>query len=464
VSVRPQSNSGKAGPDKDLLPSLKPYSNLLKFSFFNATTWMIALGTPLILLAGQLGASSFEVGIIYAFVFLLLPVQILATSTLPRFGYKRQIIFAWTLRGSFLVIPLILAFLSPETPRRWMVWALVASALGFSFFRTLGSCGMMPLLYATLPEKVRGRYFSTDQAVAGISGILTLLMCALLFRFLPVYNAFFWQYTYALFGVLMTIYYLSRLKDPPKPKDTSLSEIVHETPLVCLRRSPFRQYLVFMLVSALMGTAFIPLQAYYLKVEVDLPVGQILLFTAIQYGGAILGTLVMRNRIDRIGVKPIFRISLLLGMCVSTYWFFLVTGLIPWLYKGLPLAYFLFGISASQWITAHLKYLPRICDEERQALHVSVHSAVIGIIGGIAPIIWGYLVKVPGFRPGVQADVFAIFFLALLASQFVLFFYVPQLTSRHRERPSLQSGASLLRPFRYLGNMVNAVPDRKKDS
>ncbi|HKJ90244.1 MAG TPA: hypothetical protein VJ960_03870, partial [Oceanipulchritudo sp.] len=47
--------------------SLAPYADLLKFGFFNATTWMIALGTPLVLLAGQLGASSFEVGLAYAF-------------------------------------------------------------------------------------------------------------------------------------------------------------------------------------------------------------------------------------------------------------------------------------------------------------------------------------------------------------------------------------------------------------
>ena len=156
---------------RDHSNSIAPYKNLLKFSFFNATTWMIALGTPLVLLAGQLGASSFEVGLIYSFVFLLLPVQILATSTLPRFGYRKQIIFAWLTRGVFLAIPVFLAFLAPEEPRRWMVYALILSAFGFSLFRTLGSCAIMPLLYAKLPEEVRGRYFSTDQAVMGIGAL-----------------------------------------------------------------------------------------------------------------------------------------------------------------------------------------------------------------------------------------------------------------------------------------------------
>lgn len=457
----------KEGPSADPSPpsgeavSLAPYANLLKFGFFNGTTWMVALGTPLVLLAGQLGASSFEVGLAYAFVFLLLPVQILATSTLPRFGYKKQVMFGWGSRGVFLLIPLALAHLAPAHPERWMVHALILSTFCFSFFRALGSCGVMPLIYATLPEEVRGKYFSTDQAVTGISGILTLLLCAALFRFLPIYEAFFWQYAYAIAGVFLTLYFLGKVKDPPKPAQTSIREIISQTPQLCLKRSPYRQYLRFMITYAIMGTAFVPLKAYFLKVEAGLGADRILLFTALQYAGAIMGTLLIRNRLDRIGVKPIFRLSLFLSALISTYWFFLVKE-VPGLLQALPAAYFLFGLTASQWIAAHLKYLPRVCDEDRQALHVSVHSATIGVIGGIAPILWGYLVRVPGSQPGVDREVFALFFLILLLSQLVLFLYVPRLTSAHRERPSLQSGATLLRPVRFFGNLINTIPDKNR--
>ena len=442
---------------EDKAPSLAPYANLLKFGFFNATTWMIGLGTPLVLLAGHLGASSFEVGLAYAFVFLLLPVQILATSTLPRFGYKRQVIFGWATRGVFLLIPLWLAWLAPAKPERWMVHALIASAFFFSLFRSMGSCGVMPLIYASLPEHVRGRYFSTDQAVTGLSGILTLLLCSLLFRYLPIYQAFFWQYIYAIAGVFFTVYFLSRVQDPPKPKETSLKDILTETPTVCLRRSPFRQYLVFMIASAIMGTAFVPLKAYYLKVEAGIPDELILLYTAIQYAGAIIGTMLMRNRIDRIGVKPVFRVSLVLSSAISIYWYFLVTGHSV-LLAALPLAYFAFGIAASQWITAHLKYLPRVCSDQQQALHVSVHSAVIGVIGGLAPIIWGFLVKIPGGLAGVQTDRFAIYFIGLMLVQAGLLLYVPFLTSKHSGRPSLQTSAGVLRPIRFVGQLVNFLP------
>lgn len=443
-------------------PSLAPYASLLTFGFFNATTWMVALGTPMILLASQLGASSFEVGLVYAFVFLLLPLQILATATLPRFGYKKQILFAWSVRTVFLLVPLYLAFLAPEEPRRWMVHALVLSSFLFCLFRSLGSCAVMPLIYATLPEAIRGRYFSTDQAINAVSGILTLLFCAALFRWLPIYQAFLWQYGYALVGAGLAVFFMARVADPPKPAHTTLGAILDETPRICLRPSPFRQYLGFMTVHALMGTAFVPLKAYYLKTEAGIGMDWILVYTAIQFGGAILGTLLIRNRIDRIGVKPVYRAAFLLGACVSTYWFLFVSGVFPGLDRLLPAAYFVFGLSASLLVTAHLKYIPRVCDEARQALHVSVHGAFIGIIGGFAPMFWGFFVKLPDAQPGVRGDHFVIFFAFLITAQLVLFFYVPRLTSRHRDRPSLQTGSFLLRPIRYIGHLVNTIPERKR--
>jgi MFS family permease len=444
-------------------PSLAPFKDLLRFAFFNATTWMISLGTPLVLLAGQLGASAVEVGLVHSFILLLLPVQILSTLTLPRFGYKRQVIFGWSTRAIFLTIPLGLALLAPEEPQRWMVLALVASTFFFSFFRSLGSSGIMPLVYGIVPAKVQGRYFSTDQAATGIAGIMTLVFCALLFRYLPTYSAFSWLYAYAIVGAALSVFFLSRVKDPPKPTKTSLGAIILEVPRLCLRASPFRQYLGFMVTFSLMGTAFVPLQAYYLKVEENLGIDRILLYTALQYVGAIAGTLVMRNRIDRIGVKPVFRISLTAGALICLYWYFLVTGS-TFLLTFLPLTYFVFGIQTSQWFTAQLKYLPRVCDPKKQALHVSIFSALSGLVGGIAPILWGFIVRVPGQLPGVDRQAFAIFFLCLLTANTLLFLYVPKLTSENRDRPALLTGAALLRPFRYMGNFANALPTAAKSS
>ncbi len=444
-------------------PSLSqaPFRTLLSFSFTNAMTWMIALGTPMVLLAGELGATTFEVGLAYSCVFFLLPVQILATVGLPRFGYKKQVIFGWAGRGFFLLIPLWLAWISPETPERWMVYLLVGSVIGFTFFRCLGSCGVMPWIYSLVPEDIRGRYFATDQSLTGVSGVITLLLCAGLFAILPIYDAFLWQYLFAIVGAALSVALLTKVPEVEKPDSTSVGAVVRETPQWCTRPGDFRQYLLFMLTANLVLTAFPPFIAYYLKVQAELATDRILLYTAMQYVGSIAGALFLRARIDEVGVKPIFRRALGGLIVLMLYWMGLViVG--STLLAFLPVSYFLFGAAMAHWNAANLKYLPRVCPKSKRALAVSIHSSVVGVLGGVAPIFWGLLLRHADGSAGMREDRFLLY-LGLAASvQLILFFYVPRLTSRNRETPSLWSSAYLLRTMRYVGNLLHLVPVKEE--
>src|SRR5690554_4619444 len=117
--------------------SLKPYRSGLCFSMSNAVTWVITLGSPMVLLLQALGATTFQVGLTYSFVFLLLPIQVVATALLPILGYRRQLMLAWGTRTVFLAIPIALAILAPDNPPRWMPGLVVFSMFAFSFFRAI---------------------------------------------------------------------------------------------------------------------------------------------------------------------------------------------------------------------------------------------------------------------------------------------------------------------------------------
>lgn len=440
--------------------SLRPYRIPLGFSFFNATTWMIALGTPMVLLAGELGASSFEVGLLYAFFFLLLPVQIISTLGLPRFGYKKQVTFGWSMRAVFLLIPLGLALLAPEEPRRWMVMSFIVSGFFFALFRSVGSCGIMPWLYAIVPDEVRGRYFATDQILTGIAGLMTLLLSAGLFLILPVYTAFAIQYSYALAGSVIAVAFLLKMPSVPKPEETSAGEIFRQAPRLCLEAGGFRRYLVFMIFHNLVGSAMMPFMAYYLLVQEGMPTQKILLFSAIQYGGAILGSNWVRHRADRWGPQPVFRVSIAISVVVFVFWILLIAGyavLLPFL----PMAYLLFGFSTSNWAIANLKYLPQVCPTEDRALSVSVHSSVVGVLGGLAPIVWGLIIKESGGQPGVNPDAFIFYFVTAGVVYAGLFFATQSLKSTGKVVEGLHNTHFLMRPFRYVSHLILPVGRQK---
>ena len=93
-------------------PELHPFRPALFFSLLNALAWQIAVGTPMILFAGQLGATPFQVGLAYSFIFILSPVQVLSTVLLPRYGFKAVMLGGWNVRTFFLLVPTLLTVLA----------------------------------------------------------------------------------------------------------------------------------------------------------------------------------------------------------------------------------------------------------------------------------------------------------------------------------------------------------------
>ena len=95
-------------------PELAPFRSGLVFGFFNALTWQIGIGTPMVLFAEQLGATPFQVGLAYSFVFILTPIQIVSTALLHSHGYKRVMLGGLGMRSVFLAVPAVLAVLAPR--------------------------------------------------------------------------------------------------------------------------------------------------------------------------------------------------------------------------------------------------------------------------------------------------------------------------------------------------------------
>ena len=67
-------------------PELHPFRPGLVFAFFNALNWQVGAGTPTVLFMEHIGANSFEVGLVFAWTYLLTPVQVFATVLLPKLG------------------------------------------------------------------------------------------------------------------------------------------------------------------------------------------------------------------------------------------------------------------------------------------------------------------------------------------------------------------------------------------
>jgi MFS family permease len=445
-------------------PELYSVRSGLVFGFFNALTWQVAIGTPMVLFAEQLGATPLQVGLAYSFVFTLTPIQILSTALLPKYGFRKVMLSGWGTRSIFLSIPLVLLFLAPGGVEGWMVHALVWSVFFFCFCRSVGAASFVPWMYALLPEGARGKYFSSDQYVSGIGGVITLIACAALFAFLPIYTALIVQYSIALVGSTLSYFALAKLPDTEKPTAISLGSVLRDTPRHMLKPSIFRTYLWLAVLFAVISTPLSPFAAYYLKAVPKLPASQIMGFEVCRFLGVIVVAAFMKSRVDRFGAKPFLVASAALHVAVAIYWwcYLRFDWHMLWPFYGL---YFFVGFAASAWTSANLGYLPKITPEAERTLMVSVQTAVTACIGGFSPVVWGMFLK-NGEGSAIDVPIFQLFFISVLVGGVFLTWRVsklPEKTDVPVQPLFIGSASAILRPLRAASYLINLVePPRKK--
>jgi len=448
--------------------SLRRVRAAIAFNFFNAMTWQVALGTPMVLFAEKLGASAASVGAAYSFVFLLTPIQVLATSFLPRYGFKGMMLSGWGARSMFLLPPVVLAWMNPG-PGTGVVWIFIGSLFLFTFFRSIGACSWQPWMNALLSDANRGRYFSLEQVASGIASVGTLLVCWYSLRVMPLHQAFLLQYAFAFVGSWLAYYCLTRLPDAPRPSALPLSTVLRESPRIVAQPGPFRRYLVIGVVNGVAISAIPPFCAYYLKVVPQLTASEVVGFTLVQYLGVIFGAFSIRNHVDRLGSKPFFTLALVIYMLVAGFWIGVLRG---WSIGAvsIAMAYFGVGVAASCWSSAANKYLPLVVGSENRTLAFSVQGAVTAVVSGFSPAVWGLFIKGHSDAPSVDSVAFQVFFVVTIACAAFVLLRVARLPSNARigADRALVGGVNLraFRGFTYLASLVlpsASVPASKAD-
>jgi len=443
------------------LSELGLYRKGCYFSFANAFIWMIGLGTPMVLLCEKLGASPAQVGLIYAAVFLLLPVQLASTALLPILGFRKQILLAWGTRSLFLIVPVVIVFWAPEEPDDWVLTLFIGSIFCFCFFRAIGATALLPWLFEILPKRIQGRYFATDSLVVGFAGVMTLLLSSLLFYLLSPYNAFRLLYSLTLIAAVVSLWLLRKLPDGQRPVVISLSRFFKRAPELCLRPSHYRRFMRLQVVYGIAGYAFAPFSVYYLKTALDYSQSYILMLIALQFVGILGASMIIKEWIDRLGTKPFFILSNLATIIFQLYWLLMI--LFPGVIENLlPLVYLLIGVALASFQTATNKYLSQVCRPNERALSVTLFSTVVGFVGGLTSTGWGFILKDP-VSGLINTNAFLGYFASALVLQVLMLKGYMKIKDSFNSEEPLPTRGIMVRPFRYLVTFINLVePPRNR--
>ena len=418
-------------------------NNAFRFSAFNALSFQLVLGSPMILYAKSLDASATVLGIIAGMMPLLVIFQIPAASHINRIGYRRFVLAGWTTRVLFIfamaLVPLTGIFLNDPS----QLGLLLALLFCFNLSRGISSCAWLPWMTLLVPAETRGRYLARDAAVQNLASFVTFLLAA----FTLTGDTQPWQFAvlFAFSAVMgaVSLLFLKRIPDVPitDPPNSSNTPIPW---FEMARYPPFRKLLRVLVAWSVAYGGITAFTATFLKVQTDMSDGRILLLSSVAFLGGVSSLWLLGSRFDRVGSKPVLSAAGLAWFAVMIGWLLLAGGAISASLLVVLTLQFLMGLLAALVNMANNKLAMGVVPAMGRNHFFAIYSVVANVTLGLSPIVWGLLIDAIGNRSpvwlGLQWNRFAFFF-AGAAMAFLILVAI----ARKLDEPKAASMEALLR-------------------
>jgi len=354
---------------------------------FNAISFQIILGAPLILYAKSIGATSTVIGILASFTPLMTVLQLPAARFLPVYGYRRFVLMGWGLRTIFI-------FLAAAVPLLWFVddasklVLLAASLFVFNLLRGIASAAWMPWIASLIPEEAKARFLSRDQIFVFLGSIVSLLISALLMTG-PV-EAIEYALVFLLSALAASVALIFLKKIP----DVRTEEIMrHSSQAVPWRQMffhpPFFSLVVFNLLFVVVIGSLAVFTVEYLHEFPGFNVSQVLYLTGVSFVGALASLPFLGRIIDRVGCKKVLAAALVLFGLVIAGWFLVASGVLPCKRRVIGILNFAAGAAGAAFNVANARIIFATMPLMGRNHFFALFTVITSLGLGAAPVIWG---------------------------------------------------------------------------
>ena len=412
------------------------------FAAFNALSFQIVLGSPMVLFAKSLGASATILGLVAGMMPLLVIFQIPAASHINRIGFKRFVYAGWGTRVMFIfgiaVVPLLGRLLDAANQLALLLGLLFC----FNLSRGISSCAWLPWITALVPESLRGRYLARDAAVQNLASFGAFVLAAMALSG----ETQAWQFA-ALFGFsavmgAISLSFLKRIPDAQPPEDPAGKGRVPW--LAMLRHPPFLKLLRAVVLWSVAYGGMTTFTTTFLKMKAGLPDASIMLISSVAYLGGLCSLALLGTRLDRLGSKPVLKAGVGACIVVLTGWVLLAGEVLPTTFATVLPLQFLMGLLAAVVNMSATRLAMLVVPVMGRNHFFALYSVIASVALGLAPIGWGLLIDAVGVAQwhwvGLDWNRFTIFFGAAAMT-----FAATLLLVRRLEEPRAASMEDLLR-------------------
>lgn len=436
-------NDDAEAPTPGHAPFPPGLNNAFLFSAFNALSFQIVLGSPMILYAKSLQASATVLGIIAGMMPLLVIFQIPAASHINRIGYRRFVLAGWSTRVLFIfamaLVPLTGVFLNDPS----QLGLLLALLFCFNLSRGISSCAWLPWITLLVPGEMRGRYLARDAAVQNLASFVAFLVAAITLTGSTQPWQFAVLFVFSAMMGAVSLLFLKRIPDVPitEPSNSSNAPIPW---FEMARYAPFRKLLRVVVAWSVAYGGITAFTATFLKVQGGLSDGRILLLSSAAFLGGVSSLWLLGSRFDRVGSKPVLSAAGLAWFAVMIGWLLVAGGALSASLVVVLTLQFLMGLLAALVNMANNKLAMGVVPQMGRNHFFAIYSVVANVTLGLSPIVWGLLIDAIGNRTpvwlGLQWNRFAFFFAGAAVAFLILVVIVRKL-----DEPKAASMEALLR-------------------
>lgn len=352
-------------------------------------------GPVFLLFLDSLNLDKPQIGVVLSIIPFCGLVSLFLMPLIAWVGYKRTYLIAWGMRK--FVLALLIA--TPWVLRQWgphAAFIFVAGViLAFSLCRSIGLTAFSPWVLEFVPNNVRGKFTALQNIVFVALGAATLAAAGPVLGDDPPLDRFTILFMVGIgFGLLSVMFYVPvpggrsiRTDDQQGRGFRSMGKALCN-----------RQFLLFLLVGALVTLAWAPLSMggflpLFLKEQVGFEPDEVLYFNAVHMGSGVVSCFVWGWAADRYGSKPVLYLTILV------LWFYPMglwtlprqSGLS--FYAALALAMTM-GMAVPGWSIAYTRLLfVKLIPRDQRSGYSAVHLAWFGLISGLAPLIAGQVLQ-----------------------------------------------------------------------
>ena len=361
--------------------------NAYLFQIFNAISWSLVLGTPILLYLKKLGASATVLGMAVALIPLFSALQIPAASFVERMGYKTFMVRGWASRSIFILGIALVALLPDGVSGNLRIALILGMLTCFAVVRGISMCGFLPWMTRLVPEYLRGIYVSRDSMCMNLAIAGTMLLSSGWIALFPSSRAYSVLFLLSYLFAMASVVFIRRIPEA-QPAGTRESPARPPWKEIILYR-PFLRYIAFTVFFNAFVAALGIIWVLLMKDGCGASGSLILGLSAYASVIAAFASLLTGPVADRVGSRPLLAFASGLVIAAQCGWMALAAGALP------PRAPAMFGIITfgatgfAVFAVASTRLLMGIVPAMGRTHFFALSNVANSLTLGLLPVLWG---------------------------------------------------------------------------